>query len=126
MTTAEIVFLGVYFAVLTVLAIYGSHRYRMAYLYYRHKYKLPTPKGALVAVFDADFVPRSDFLKRTVPFFSDEAVGMVQVRWGHLNREFSVLTQAQSIFLYGHFVIEHTARHRPGCFFNFNGTAGIW
>jgi cellulose synthase/poly-beta-1,6-N-acetylglucosamine synthase-like glycosyltransferase len=219
MTSVEIVFLGVYFAVICVLAVYGSHRYRMAFLYYRHKFKLPTPKGVLkelpkvtiqlpifnemyvverlvdsvcdieyprnlleiqvlddstdetcgiaraaverqrqrglnivyihrqnrkgfkagalehglaqahgefVAVFDADFVPAPDFLKRTVPFFTDEKVGMVQVRWGHLNREFSVLTQAQSIFLDGHFIIEHTARNRSGCFFNFNGTAGIW
>ncbi len=219
MTSVEILFLGVYFAVLCVLAIYGSHRYRMAFLYYRHKFKLPTPKGTLsalpritiqlpifnemyvverlvdsvcrieypselleiqvlddstdetcaiaratverqrraghdityihrtnrkgfkagalehglesargefIAVFDADFVPAPDFLKRTVPFFADSEVGMVQVRWGHLNREFSILTQAQSIFLDGHFIIEHTARNRSGCFFNFNGTAGIW
>jgi cellulose synthase/poly-beta-1,6-N-acetylglucosamine synthase-like glycosyltransferase len=219
MTSVEIAFLGVYFAVLCVLAVYGSHRYRMAYLYYRHKFKLPTPRGVLpklpkvtiqlpvfnelyvverlidavcridyprdlleiqvlddsidetcgiaracvernrsqghnvvyihrdnrvgfkagalehglklahgeyVAVFDADFVPSPDFLKRTVPFFADDKVGMVQVRWGHLNREFSILTQAQSIFLDGHFIIEHTARNRSGCFFNFNGTAGIW
>ena len=219
MTTVEIVFLGVYFSVLAILAVYGSHRYRMAYLYYRHKFKLPTPRGVLttlpkvtiqlpifnemyvverlvdavckidyprhlleiqllddstdetcgiaravvernrqkghnvayihrenrsgykagalehglkvaqgefVAVFDADFVPTPDFLKRTVPFFADAETGMVQVRWGHLNREFSILTQAQSIFLDGHFIIEHTARNRSGCFFNFNGTAGIW
>ncbi len=220
MTSVEIVFLGVYFGVLCVLAVYGSHRYRMAFLYYRHKFKLPTPKGSLaqlprvtiqlpvfnemyvverlieavcridyprelleiqvlddstdetcaiaraaverhrragrrhhlhppratgrasrpgalengllaakgefVAVFDADFVPAPDFLERTVPFFADAKVGMVQVRWGHLNREFSILTQAQSIFLDGHFIIEHTARNRSGCFFNFNGTAGIW
>jgi cellulose synthase/poly-beta-1,6-N-acetylglucosamine synthase-like glycosyltransferase len=219
MTSIEILFLGVYFGVLCVLAIYGSHRYRMAFLYYRHKYRLPTPKGVLprlprvtiqlpifnemyvverlvdsvckidyprdlleiqllddstdetcaiaravvernraaghnvvyihrenrqgfkagalehglstahgeyVAVFDADFVPAPDFLKRTVPFFADPKCGMVQVRWGHLNREFSILTQAQSIFLDGHFIIEHTARNRSGCFFNFNGTAGIW
>ena len=219
MTTVEIAFLGVYFAVLCVLAVYGSHRYRMAFLYYRHKFKIATPNGTLarlprvtiqlpvynemyvverlieavcrieyprdlleiqvlddstdetcgiaraaverhrragqdisyihrtnrrgfkagalehglesatgeyVAVFDADFVPAPDFLKRTVPFFADPKVGMVQVRWGHLNREFSILTQAQSIFLDGHFVIEHTARNRSGCFFNFNGTAGIW
>ena len=79
-----------------------------------------------MAVFDADFVPAPDFLQRTVPFFADAKVGMVQVRWGHLNREFSILTQAQSIFLDGHFIIEHTARNRSGCFFNFNGTAGIW
>ncbi|HZX41746.1 MAG TPA: glycosyltransferase, partial [Myxococcaceae bacterium] len=87
---------------------------------------LETAKGEYVAVFDADFVPAPDFLQRTVPFFADPNVGMVQVRWGHLNREFSILTQAQSIFLDGHFVIEHTARNRSGCFFNFNGTAGIW
>ena len=87
---------------------------------------LSTAKGEFVAVFDADFVPAPDFLERTVPFFADPKVGMVQVRWGHLNREFSILTQAQSIFLDGHFVIEHTARNRSGCFFNFNGTAGIW
>src|SRR5262245_37791496 len=219
MTTVEIVFLGVYFAVLCVLAVYGSHRYRMAFLYYRHKFKIPTPRGTLdqlprvtiqlpvfnemyvverlieavcrvdyprellevqvlddstdetcaiaraaverhrrtgqdvtyihrtnrqgfkagalengllsakgeyVAVFDADFVPSPDFLRRTVPFFADPNCGMVQVRWGHLNREYSALTQAQSIFLDGHFIIEHTARHRSDCFFNFNGTAGIW
>ena len=219
MTSVEIFFLAVYFSVLCVLAVYGSHRYRMAYLYYRHKFKLPVPKGRLrhlpritiqlpiyneryvverlvesvcrihyprelleiqllddstdetsaiaracverhrlrgfdiaylrrgsrlgfkagalefglqrargelIAVFDADFVPAPDFLQRTVPFFGDDKVGMVQVRWGHLNREFSILTQAQSIFLDGHFIIEHTARNRSGCFFNFNGTAGIW
>ena len=219
MTSIEILFLAIYFGVLCVLGVYGSHRYRMAYLYYRHKFRLAVPKGRLeklpqvtiqlpifnemyvverlvdsvcrieyprelleiqvlddstdetcgiaracverhrrqghnivyihrenragfkagalahglerargeyVAVFDADFVPNPDFLRRTVPFFADSKVGMVQVRWGHLNREFSVLTQAQSIFLDGHFIIEHTARNRAGCFFNFNGTAGIW
>ena len=219
MSTAEFLFLAVYFGVLAVLSVYGSHRYRMAFLYYRHKYKLPTPKarlerlprvtiqlpvfneryvverlidavcrieyprelfevqvlddstddtggiararvdqwrakgvdiayvhrtnrhgfkagalehgltkarGEFVAVFDADFVPTADFLQRTVPFFSDDKVGMVQVRWGHLNREYSLLTRAQSILLDGHFIIEHTARSRSGCFFNFNGTAGIW
>src|SRR5713101_7340766 len=206
-------------AAIVLLAVYGSHRYRMAFLYYRHKFKLPTPSGVLkelpkvtiqlpiynemyvverlidsvchidyprellqiqvlddstdetsaiaracvernrqqghqvvylhregregfkagalayglqfaegelIGVFDADFVPSTDFLRRTVPFFADEKTGMVQVRWGHLNREFSILTQAQSIFLDGHFIIEHTARNRSGCFFNFNGTAGIW
>ncbi len=219
MSTAEVFFLAIYFGVLAVLSVYGSHRYRMAFLYYRHKFKIPTPngilaktprvtiqlpifnelyvverlidsvckidypagllevqvlddstdetcgiarasverwknkgvdivylhrqnrygfkagaleaglkvaKGEFVAVFDADFVPSPDFLKRTVPFFADAKVGMVQVRWGHLNREYSILTQAQSIFLDGHFMIEHTARNRSGCFFNFNGTAGIW
>jgi cellulose synthase/poly-beta-1,6-N-acetylglucosamine synthase-like glycosyltransferase len=219
MTAAELVFLIVYFGVMAIGALYGSHRYRMAYLYYRHKFQLPTPngkleqlprvtiqlpvfneeyvierlitsvcaieyprdllevqvlddstddtcgiarrvvermraagtdvvyihrtdrtgfkagalangqklaKGEFVAVFDADFVPAPDFLVRTVPFFVDNKVGMVQVRWGHLNRELSALTQAQSILLDAHFMIEHTARNRSGCFFNFNGTAGIW
>jgi len=219
MTLVESIILGLYFAIMLVLSMYGSHRYVMAFLYYRHKFKLATPKGRLkslpkvtiqlpifneryvverlidsvcaieyprelleiqvlddstddtvqfaracvekqkarglnvvyihrddrtgfkagalehglslahgefVAVFDADFVPKSDFLLNTVPFFVDERVGMVQVRWGHLNRRFSALTEAQSIFLDGHFVIEHTARNRSGRFFNFNGTAGIW
>jgi len=87
---------------------------------------LATAKGELLAIFDADFVPGPDTLRRTVPHFSDPAVGMVQARWEHLNRDFSLLTRIQSIFLDGHFVIEHTARNRSGRFFNFNGTAGVW
>lgn len=82
--------------------------------------------GELVAVFDADFVPPQDFLRRTVPHFQDSDVGMVQARWGHLNRDYSLLTRVQAILLDGHFVVEHAARHSGGCFFNFNGTAGIW
>ena len=87
---------------------------------------LATAKGDLVAIFDADFVPEPDFLRRSVDHFTDPAVGLVQARWGHLNRDYSLLTQAQAIFLDGHFVIEHGARSRSGKFFNFNGTAGIW
>ncbi len=87
---------------------------------------LKSASGELVAIFDADFTPKPSFLKDTVPYFSSEEIGMVQARWGHLNREYSFLTQAQSILLDGHFVIEHTARNRSGRFFNFNGTAGIW
>jgi len=87
---------------------------------------LAQARGQLVAVFDADFVPAPSFLLDLVHHFSDPRVGMVQARWGHLNREYSVLTRIQSIFLDGHFVIEHAARHRAGRFFNFNGTAGIW
>ena len=87
---------------------------------------LKVARGELVAVFDADFVPTPDFLLRSVHFFTDEKIGMVQVRWEHLNRDYSHLTQAQAIFLDGHFVIEHTARNRSGRFFNFNGTAGVW
>lgn len=87
---------------------------------------LKTAKGDLLAVFDADFVPNPDFLTKTVGHFSNDRIGMVQVRWGHLNREFSLLTRAQSILLDGHFVMEHSARNRSGLFFNFNGTAGVW
>lgn len=211
--------LALYFIVLVVLSLYGSHRYYMSWLYYRYRGNLPMPvgtlaelprvtiqlplfnemyvterlvdavcaieyprdrfevqvlddstdettgiakakvaewkakgvdivyihrtnrqgfkagalqagltvaKGEFVAVFDADFVPGPEFLRKTVHYFSDPGVGMVQVRWEHLNREFSLLTHAQAVFLDGHFVIEHTARNRSGRFFNFNGTAGIW
>ena len=89
-------------------------------------YGLARAKGDLIAVFDADFVPPPSFLLDLVHHFGDPRVGMVQARWGHLNREYSVLTRIQSIYLDGHFVIEHAARHRAGCFFNFNGTAGVW
>src|SRR5947209_3265030 len=219
MTWVEGLFLATYFLVLLILSIYGSHRYVMAYLYYKYKGNLPAPRGKfdtaprvtiqlpvfnelyggerlidavaridyprdrleiqvlddstdetqgiarakverlrrdgidityihrdnragykagalqeglkaargeLVAVFDADFVPTPDFLKKSVNYFTDERIGMVQVRWEHLNRDYSHLTQAQAIFLDGHFVIEHTARNRSGRFFNFNGTAGVW
>src|SRR5574337_199716 len=219
MSALEISVVVVYALLLLVLSVYGSHPYAMAYLYQRHKYRLPTPKGRyerlprvtiqlpifnemyvterliaavakvdyprdllevqvlddstdetqgiaracverfraegldisyvhrtnrkgfkagalenglalakgeLVAVFDADFIPEPDFLRRSIHFFTDSGIGMVQARWGHLNRDYSILTQAQSILLDGHFVIEHAARNRSGRFFNFNGTAGIW
>jgi len=80
----------------------------------------------LIAVFDVDFIIPRDFLTRTAPFFADPKVGMVQARWGHVNANYSLLTQAQAVFLDGHFAIEQVARHRAGRFFNFNGTAGIW
>ncbi|MBL8858502.1 MAG: glycosyltransferase [Planctomycetes bacterium] len=83
-------------------------------------------KGELFCIFDADFTPERDFLTRLVPRFADPKVGMVQARWGHLNREESRLTRAESALLDGHFVIEHKVRHESGVFFNFNGTAGIW
>lgn len=80
----------------------------------------------LFAIFDADFVPAPDLLRRLVPHLAaDPRLGMVQARWGHSNRTHSLLTRIQAIFLDGHFLVEHTARHRSGCFFNFNGTAGI-
>lgn len=86
----------------------------------------PYARGDLIAIFDADFVPPPGFLKRTVHYFTDPKIGMVQTRWAHLNRDSSLLTRGQAIFLDGHFVIEHTARNRSGVWMNFNGTAGIW
>jgi len=87
---------------------------------------LATAKGQLIAIFDADFVPPSDFLRRTVGYFADPKLALVQARWGHLNADYSLLTRVQSILLDGHFVLEHGARNRSGCFFNFNGTSGVW
>lgn len=83
-------------------------------------------RGDLLAVFDADFVPPTGFLRDTVPHFTDPSIGVVQARWEHVNRDYSLLTRAQAIFLDAHFLIEHLARNRAGHFFNFNGTAGIW
>lgn len=83
-------------------------------------------EGDFVAIFDADFIPNPDFLKRTIHYFTDESIALVQARWGHINRDFSFLTKIQSILLDGHFIVEHVARNRSGRFFNFNGTAGIW
>ncbi len=87
---------------------------------------LATAAGELIAVFDADFIPSRAFLRQLVPYFSDDRVGMVQSRWGHVNRDYCMLTRLQAMFLDGHFILEHTARNRSGRFFNFNGTAGIW
>ena len=82
--------------------------------------------GDFIAIFDADFIPKPDILRNVVDHFTDNNVGMVQVRWDHLNRDASLLTKSQAIFLDGHFVIEHTARNRSGRFMHFNGTAGVW
>ena len=87
---------------------------------------LPQATGEFIAIFDADFVPPRDILQNVVPYFTDDKIGMVQVRWDHLNRDASILTRSQAIFLDGHFVIEHTARNRSGRFMHFNGTAGVW
>lgn len=87
---------------------------------------LKVAKGEFVAIFDADFIPPETFLENTINFFTDDKIGMVQTRWDHENRNYSILTECQSILLDGHFVLEHTARNRSGRFFNFNGTAGIW
>jgi len=87
---------------------------------------LKTARGRFVAIFDADFIPTTDFLQKTVPYFQDPKVGLVQARWGHVNADYSLLTKAQAILLDGHFVLEHGGRNRAGHFFNFNGTAGVW
>ncbi|RMH87206.1 MAG: glycosyltransferase, partial [Calditrichaeota bacterium] len=78
------------------------------------------------AIFDADFVPQPDFLKQTIPYLLQPGIGMVQTRWGHINRNYSLLTRLQAILLDAHFIIEHLSRNRSGRFFNFNGTAGVW
>lgn len=87
---------------------------------------LARARGEFVAVFDADFLPRPDFLQRIMPRFSDPGVGMVQARWAHLNRGHNLLTSGQAVMLDAHFVVEHEARMASGLFFNFNGTAGVW
>ena len=87
---------------------------------------LKSARGEFVGIFDADFIPTSDFLIKLMPHFVDPKVGMVQARWGHINQDYSLLTKIQSILLDGHFVLEHGGRNRAGRFFNFNGTAGVW
>src|SRR6202041_2961854 len=87
---------------------------------------LKTAQGEFVAIFDAAFLPPADFLRRTVPYFVDPKLAMVQTRWSYINRHYSPLTEVEAILLDGHFVIEHSSRFRSGLFFNFNGTAGIW
>ncbi|MCB9030313.1 MAG: glycosyltransferase [Deltaproteobacteria bacterium] len=87
---------------------------------------LAKTEADFIAIFDADFAPDADFLKEAICHFVDEKVGMVQARWGHLNRKQSLLTRAQAILIDGHFITEHAARYSTGAFFNFNGTAGVW
>lgn len=87
---------------------------------------LQTARGEFVGIFDADFVPRPDFLQKTIPYFSHKDVGLVQTRWEHLNSDYSLLTRTQAMALDGHFVIEQDVRNRAGFFINFNGTAGVW
>jgi cellulose synthase/poly-beta-1,6-N-acetylglucosamine synthase-like glycosyltransferase len=88
---------------------------------------LRTARGEFVAIFDADFVPRQDFLLKTLPYFvADPRMGMVQTRWEHLNFDYSLLTRTQAMALDGHFVIEQSVRNNVGFFINFNGTAGVW
>jgi cellulose synthase/poly-beta-1,6-N-acetylglucosamine synthase-like glycosyltransferase len=83
-------------------------------------------EGEFIAIFDADFVPSRDFLLRTIPYFQADNVGVVQTRWGHLNKDYSLLTELQAFGLNGHFAIEQGGRNVSGHYINFNGTAGVW
>jgi cellulose synthase/poly-beta-1,6-N-acetylglucosamine synthase-like glycosyltransferase len=87
---------------------------------------LKTAKGELIAIFDADFLPEEDWLLRTIPYFKDSEIGVVQTRWGHLNRNYSLLTKIQAFALDAHFTLEQVGRNSKGHFINFNGTAGVW
>ena len=118
-----------------IVARYAALGHPIEYIHRtnRHGFKagaldagLNVAKGEFVAIFDADFVPPPDWLMQVIHHFAEPEVGMVQTRWTHLNRDYSILTQIEAILLDGHFVIEHGARCRSGDFFNFNGTAGMW
>ena len=87
---------------------------------------LKIAKGEFIAIFDADFLPKSDWLKRTIPFFKDLEIGVVQTRWSHINRDYSLLTKVQAFALDAHFTLEQVGRNSKGHFINFNGTAGVW
>jgi cellulose synthase/poly-beta-1,6-N-acetylglucosamine synthase-like glycosyltransferase len=118
-----------------IVARYAALGHPIQYIHRtnRHGYKagaldagLKVTRGEFVAIFDADFQPPPDWLMKVVHHFAQPEIGMVQTRWTHLNRNYSLLTQIEAILLDGHFVLEHGARFRSGDFFNFNGTAGMW
>jgi cellulose synthase/poly-beta-1,6-N-acetylglucosamine synthase-like glycosyltransferase len=87
---------------------------------------LRSATGEFIGIFDADFLPNPDWLKNTVPFFHEPELGCLQTRWGHTNRNYNLLTQAEALAIDGHFVVEQTARSGNNLFLNFNGTAGLW
>ncbi|MCL7753697.1 cellulose synthase family protein [Polaribacter sp. Z022] len=87
---------------------------------------LEIAKGEFIAIFDADFLPKSDWLYKTVPYFKNPEIGVVQTRWGHINRNYSTLTKIQAFALDAHFTLEQVGRNSKGHFINFNGTAGVW
>jgi cellulose synthase/poly-beta-1,6-N-acetylglucosamine synthase-like glycosyltransferase len=118
-----------------IVARYAALGHPIVYIHRtnRHGFKagaldegLKVAKGEFIAIFDADFVPPSDWLMKVIHHFAEPDVGIVQTRWTHLNRDYSMLTRIEAILLDGHFVLEHGARSRSGDFFNFNGTAGMW
>ncbi len=87
---------------------------------------LQTATGELIAIFDADFIPNPDWLKKTVPPFNNPKLGCLQTRWGHTNRKYNSLTRVEAMAIDGHFIVEQTVRSRNDFFLNFNGTAGLW
>lgn len=87
---------------------------------------LKIAKGEYIAIFDADFLPQYDWLHRTILYFKDPQIGVVQTRWGHINRNYSILTKIQAFALDAHFTLEQVGRSSKGHFINFNGTAGVW
>ena len=114
---------------------YAALGYPIAYIHRTNRYGykagaldagLKTARGEFVAIFDADFVPPPDWLMKVIHHFAEPEIGMVQTRWTHMNRDYSMLTQIEAILLDGHFVLEHGARVRSNDYFNFNGTAGMW
>jgi cellulose synthase/poly-beta-1,6-N-acetylglucosamine synthase-like glycosyltransferase len=114
---------------------YAALGYPIVYIHRTNRYGykagaldagLKIAKGEFVAIFDADFVPPPDWLMKVIHHFAEPEIGMVQTRWTHMNRDYSMLTQIEAILLDGHFVLEHGARVRSGDYFNFNGTAGMW
>ncbi|MEM1158583.1 MAG: cellulose synthase family protein [Verrucomicrobiota bacterium] len=90
------------------------------------RYGMEQMDSEFIAIFDADFIPPANILRETIHYFTDEKVGLIQTRWGHINRNFNLLTRIQAVLLDGHLIVEQTVRNRTGRFFNFNGTAGIW
>ncbi len=90
------------------------------------KHAMETTDTELVAIFDADFIPPEWFLRKAIPYFSEPGIGLVQCRWGHVNENYSAITQAQALSLDFHFLIEQKAKSNSSLFMNFNGTAGIW
>lgn len=103
-----------------------SRENRVGYKAGALKHGLLSAKGEFIAIFDADFLPNPDWLKRTIPFFKDPNIGVVQTRWGHLNKNYSILTRVQAFALDAHFTLEQVGRNSRGHFINFNGTAGVW
>lgn len=109
-----------------ILAHYVRRPNRHGYKAGALDYGLDTARGEFIAIFDADFIPQPSFLRELIHHFTDPKIGMVQTRWGHVNRDASLLTQVQALMLDGHHLVENSARFGSGCFFNFAGTGGMW